>query len=162
MRAILFIAIMSGQVMAIGIDINFQKPYSAIGSWPAVSLQLTENSKWQPLYFSSGVVLRPCTHYQTTYNIPTVQESRKTHSFYGLYGGTFIGFAPIFRPGVIFGISWKREEIIGLYNGKEIVTSYSPFQTNPYFGVEIHVLIMSFIVTNEGYGAGINLNMGKR
>jgi uncharacterized membrane protein len=46
---------------------------------------------------------------------------------------------------VIFGISWKREEIIGLYNGKEIVTSYSPFQTNPYFGVEIHVLVI-FVV----------------
>jgi hypothetical protein len=162
MRPIILMALLSGQAVALGVDINLQNPFCAIGPWPAISLQLTENSKWQPIYFSSGVVFRPCTEYQSTSNITTVQENRKTHSFYGLYCGTFVGFAPIFRPGVLFGISWKREQISGIDNGKEIVKSYSPFQINPYFGFEIHVLILSIIVTNEGYGAGINLNLGKR
>jgi hypothetical protein len=163
MRVLIFIILISVRLFAIGLDINIQKTFSAIGQWPAISLQLTKNSKWQPVYFSSGVVFRPGPSTAgTTYNIVSVQEIRKTHSFYGIYAGTFVGLAPIVRPGVIVGMSWKREEVRGVdATGKEFVKSYSAYQINPYFGMEIHCLIMSFIVTNEGFGAGVNLNLGR-
>jgi hypothetical protein len=163
MRSIFIIAILCSQAMALGVDINVQKTFNTLGSWPAVSLQLTKNSRWQPVYFSSGVVFRPGSSTAgRTYNIASVQEIRKTHSFYGIYAGTFVGLAPIFRPGVIVGMSWKREEVRGVdATGKEFVKSYSAYQINPYFGMEIHCLIMSFIVTNEGFGAGVNLNLGR-
>lgn len=160
-KGIIFISLLNISAMAIGIDISVQKTFDALGPWPAVSLQLTKNSKWQPVYFSTGVVFRPGPAYETTYNKPSVQENRITHSFYGIYGGTFVGLAPIFRPGVLVGISWKREAVRGVDGaGKEFVKSYSAYQINPYFGMEVHILIMSFVVTNEGYGAGINLNIG--
>lgn len=162
MRSIFLIAILCSKVMALGVDINVQKTFNALGSWPAVSLQLTKNSRWQPVYFSSGVVFRPGSATGTTYNIISVQESRKTHSFYGIYAGTFVGLAPIFRPGVLVGMSWKREEVRGVDAiGKGFVKSYSSYQINPYFGMEVHCLIMSFIITNEGFGVGVNLNLGK-
>jgi hypothetical protein len=162
MRVLIFIIVTSVHLFAIGLDINIQKPFSAIGSWPAISLQLTKNSKWQPVYFSSGVVFRPGPAAGTIFNSSSVQENRKMHSFYGIYAGTFAGLAPIFRPGFIIGMSWKREEVRGVdATGKEFVKSYSAFQINPYFGMEVHCLIMSFIVTNEGFGAGVNLNLGR-
>jgi len=148
-------------VAAFGLDINFQKPFGAVGPWPAVSMQLTKNSSWQPIYFSSGIVLRPGEAYETTFGTVSVSEQRKTHSFYGIYGGTFAGLAPIFRPGFIAGISWKKEIVYGVDNGRRFVKSYSGYQTYPYFGIEVHCLVMSFIVTNEGYGAGININFGR-
>lgn len=148
-------------VSAFGLDVSIQKTFGAVGPWPAVSLQLTKNSSWQPIYFSSGVVLRPGEAYETTFSTFSVSEQRKTHSFYGIYGGTFAGLAPIFRPGFIAGISWKKEIVYGLDNGRKFVKSYSGWEINPYFGIEVHCLIMSFIVTNEGYGAGINFNLGR-
>ena len=88
-------------------------------------------------------------------------EIRKTHSFFGLYAGTHVALSPAFRPGILAWFSFKREEIFAVYDGQRHRISYSPYGVNPYIGIAIHVFVLSFIVTNEGIGGGINFSFGR-
>ena len=145
----------------IGLGITGQKPFDASGNWPVISIGITTNSKWPPVYFSSGAVLRPGPAMGTTYAIPSIDEKRKTHSFYGFYGGTHVGIAPAFRPGVLVGLEWKKDEVMGSDDGRLFRKAYTKYEIGPYFGLEVHVFILSFIVSNEGFGVGMNLTIGK-
>ena len=80
----------------------------------------------------------------------------KTHSLYGTYAGYFLNLSPIFRPGAVFGIGWESDEkFIGNQRA-----GYTSFKFTPYFGLDIHCWFLTFRVSNEGIGGGINIRFG--
>jgi hypothetical protein len=80
----------------------------------------------------------------------------KTHSYYGVYAGYFLNLSPIFRPGAVVGFGWdSKEEFIN-----KIPVGYTDYKFTPYFGLDIHCWFLSFRISNEGIGCGINVLFG--
>lgn len=145
----------------IGIDVTVQKPFSASGSWPVVNVSFLKNASNPPLYFSSGITLRPGISTGFESNEEFSEQLRKTHSFYGIFAGTHVGFSPAVRPGIVAGVSFKREEIFGVSGNQQIRTGYTPFKICPLFGISLQFFILSFLITNEGIGGGVNYSFGR-
>lgn len=123
---------------SIGFDACLQKPFNAVGNWPAITLSFVATAPKPPLYFSSGIILRPGPVQGVEKNGSYVSKIRKTHSFYGLCAGTHFALAPVFRPGIIAGFSFKKEEIFAVINDVRQRIDYSPYALNPYFAFTIH------------------------
>ncbi len=161
-RIALIIALGAYTLLAsVGFEAGVQKPFNATGDWPAINLSIITTAPKPPLYFTSGVVVRPGQELGIEANTPHTSEIRKTHSFFGLYAGTHVALSPAFRPGILAGFSFKREEVFAVYDGQRKRISYSPYGINPYIGLVVHAFVLSFIVTNEGIGGGINFSFGR-
>jgi|GEM_PF-6036237 hypothetical protein len=143
-----------------GLDVDFQKAYNATGSWPVISAALIKTMDKPPFYFSTGVVIRPGDPLGPTTIIDHTEEIRKTNSFFGIFAGSYVALTPAFRPGVVAGFTFKREEVFAIINGEQILNSYTPYNINPYIGFSLHFFILSFLVTNEGIGGGVNISFG--
>jgi len=155
-KVILLMAVFYSQLFAsIGIDLGIQKPFNATGSWPVISAALIKTMDKPPFYFSTGIVLRPGNPLGTETTIDHTEEIRKTHSFFGIFAGTYTGITPALRPGIVAGCTFKREEIYAIVNGLQIRKSYTPYNLNPYIGLSVHFFILSFLITTEGIGGGI-------
>ncbi|MBN2436252.1 MAG: hypothetical protein JXK07_13385 [Spirochaetes bacterium] len=145
---------------SIGVDANLQKPFNATGNCPIISLSILKTARKPPLYFSSGIAFRPGQTLSTVTEFDGCESIKKTHSFFGLFAGTHIAFSPAIRPSIVAGFSFKREEVVGISEGKQVRIDYTPYRINPYFGIELHCFILSFLVTNEGFGGGVNCTFG--
>ena len=149
------------QVLAsFGFDVDIQRPFDATGKWPAISAAIIKTMDKPPFYFSTGLILRPGDPLGPITIIDHTEEIRKTHSFFGLFAGSYVGLTPALRPGVVAGFTFKREEIYAVVNGLDVRNSYTPYNINPYIGLSVHFFILSILLTNEGIGGGINLSFG--
>ena len=152
--------VISSSFGSIGVDVCLQKPFHATGNWPILNLSILKTSPKPPLSFSSGITLRPGSTLGVESAWKSTDHIRKTHSFFGIFAGTCIAFSPAMRPSIMAGFSFKREEVFGISDGKQVRIEYTPYRISPYFGIEIHSFIFSVIVTNEGFGGGVNCSFG--
>ena len=126
-----------------------------------MNVSILKNASKPPLYFSSGITLRPGISIGIESNEQFSEQLRKTHSFFGLVAGTYIGFSPAVRPGMVAGVSFRREEIFGVSGNQRIRTGYTPYKISPLFGISLQCFILSFLITNEGIGGGVNYSFGR-
>jgi hypothetical protein len=162
MRNAIFIMFVcySGVLASLGIDLDIQRAYNATGHWPVLSAAIIKTMDKPPFYFSTGVVVRPGDPLGPTTIIDHSEEVRKTNSFFGIFAGSYVGLTPALRPGVVAGVTFKRDEVFAIVNDEKILNSYTPYNINPYIGLSLHFFILSFLLTNEGIGGGINISFG--
>jgi hypothetical protein len=135
-----------------GADFGWQRRWNDSNLWN-IGLSFSQQDKW---YLIAGFNFLPAKN--TKY--PVTGESGETrfipHSYYGGYTGYHWRFSDLIRPGIVFGIGWENEE--KEINGRR--AGYTGYSTVPYFGVDVHVAIFSFRVSNEGIGCGLNFRIG--
>ena len=118
---------------------------------------LFKSSKLPVTYYEFGIAGLPRFSYSTADKNDLLQSSEKPFCFYGPYCGYYVAMVPLFRPGVILGTVIEQKAV---YSGD----SKTPYEIKDpklgyYAGLSIHVLFMTFQVTNYGIGGGINLNL---
>lgn len=145
---------------SVGFDLTVQKPFDAVGNWPILTMSFVKTSVKPPLYFSSGITMRPGTSVERQSTLENPGYREKTYCFYGAFAGTHVALSPAFRPGLLAGFSFKREAKISPVDSNRGV-EYSSFFLNPYVGFTVHFMVLSFVVTNEGVGGGVNLSFGR-
>ena len=83
--------------------------------------------------------------------------SNTPNSYYGWYSGYHWRFSVIIRPGVVLGLGWEND--VKEIGGQKV--GYSGFSIVPYFGLDVHLAIFSFRLSNEGIGSGLNFRFGR-
>ena len=81
-------------------------------------------------------------------------------SYYGLYTGYYLSLHGLLRPGIHIGAGFRRDKKYCIINGNEIENGYSKFKLSPYYGVGIQTGMFSFIISNQGIGGGVNVQIG--
>lgn len=140
------------------LNLTVQAPWQTQSFYPLVSLGLLMRSERnQFTYFEVGLSSLPRFTYSTTKKNVSFTSDERLYSLYGIYGGYYFLLMPIFRPGIIAGTVLNQK---AFYSG----SSDKPFEIKPptlnyYAGISVHVFLLTFIVTNQGIGGGINLNL---
>lgn len=79
---------------SLGFDLFLQKPFNATGNWPAINVSIIKTASRPPLYFSSGIVLRPGDPLGPEVDNDSSDQIRKAHSFFGFFAGTHFAISP--------------------------------------------------------------------
>jgi hypothetical protein len=137
-----------------GFDVAWQRRWNDSNLYSAA----VGFSRWEKGYLTAGFNFLPAKNAKNS--APQTQLNGDTlfipHSYYGGYSGYHFYLSKWFRPGVVFGVGWEKEEksVSGVRIG------YTGYSIVPYFGLDIHCLIFSFRLSNEGIGCGLNFRFG--
>jgi len=137
-------------------DINFtlQKAWDTQGFHPIYSAgALFKSDKLNYTYYEFGISCLP-RNYKTSDN-SQVPDNSHMYSFYGIYGGYYIAIIPAFRPGVLLGTVLTQNA--EYYTNSKRPSSINKLSINYYAGLSIHVFFLTFTITNNGIGGGVNL-----
>jgi len=155
MKKILLVTLFSFSALFadFGFDVGLQRRWNDSNLWNAG----IAFSRWQSGYITTGFNFLPAKNkkYSVAQSIPG-DTTFLPHAYFGAYSGYHWRFSQIIRPGVVFGIGWEREE--KEVGGQKI--GYTDFSVIPYFGLDIHIAVFTFRVSNEGVGCGLNFRIG--
>ncbi len=137
-----------------GLELSVSKPHAgtALQNKGIYSLSYftTGLSPW-PGFSEWGMVAMPSWGPSDT----TFSASPRTQSFVGLYGGhLFLLGSGIVRPGFELGTVWEDTRISQV--GSAPITRSN---LSLYYAFKVQVLCLSFLVSNKGYGVGLNFSL---
>jgi hypothetical protein len=146
-----------------GLDLTFQKPFGgSVAGRTAIAALSYYSPSWNRLagFSEYGLVGMPPLGFSEEDPV----DHRRTTSFVGLYAGhLFLLYGGRLRPGFTLGTVWEEtvqpewaqapdSEVFRRRN-----TTDSKF--GPYFAFKVQASLFSFIFSNRGLGAGINLTL---
>ncbi len=135
------------------IDITIQKNW---GEKFLVSAAFMKKLNAKRQYMQFGVNLFPAMNN----DYEKIQGGKTTYKFdcyYGAYTGYYYTFLSLLRTGIHIGAGFKREKEYVKVNNNVKFNGYNDFKITPYYGFGIQIGIVSLIISNEGFGGGINV-----
>ncbi len=146
-----------------GLEVGFQVPYSGVATSSTGIISLSYYApSWNriPGFIEYGLIGMP------EYGIGNqiFSDHRRVSSLIGAFGGhLFLLGGGWLRPGVTVGTVWEEtvtpEIIQNPISGEYIKQNHVDSKFAPYFAIKTQILLFSFIFSNIGFGAGINLTI---
>lgn len=107
-------------------------------------------------YYEGGIILLPASRSKTTINELGKYSREYLNSAYGIYGGYYFYFMPLFRSGVLVGTVIRDNIKLSSNDDRDYyLNSYSDFKMDYYLAFSIQVGMFSFLISNYGIGGGL-------
>lgn len=137
-----------------GLELTVSKPYpgTALDNKGIYSLSyFTTGFSFWPGFSEWGITGMPSWG-----GIASSNDKSQTKSFVGLYGGhLFLLRGGFIRPGFELGSVWEETQMLQGHSNSIVNQS----QLALYYAFKVQVLCLSFLVSNMGYGIGLNFSL---